>query len=170
MSEYFFYRLLIKVPTQIRWPQYFKSPLLTVRSRLILPQISRFRYIVLKPFFFSVMSNAFKIIEVKNKLVFKESNCTVCVFWLESANLMGQLVFPVGSSLMQSPLLMLITLPFNYLWLPTGKTHSYVQCLLILILAKKYFSSFQPNIALIATLLRLCFEWLQHCPGIATLC
>ena len=79
MSEYFIYRLLIKVPTQIRWPQYFKSPLLTVRSRLILPQIIRFRYIDLKPFF-SVMSNAFKIIEVKNNLVFKESNCTVCVF------------------------------------------------------------------------------------------
>ena len=169
MSEYFFYRLLIKVPTQIRWPQYFKSPLLTVRSRLILPQISRFRYIDLKTFF-SVMSKAFKIIEIKNNLFFKESNCTVCVFQLESANLMGQLVFPVGSSHMQSPLLMLITLPFNYLQLRTGKTHSYVQCLLILILAKKYFSSFQPNIALIATLLRLCFEWLQHCPGIATLC
>ena len=80
MSECFIYRLLIvKVPTQIPWPQYFKSPLLTVRSRLILPQISRFRYIVLKPFF-SVMSNALKIIEVKNKLVFKELNCTVCVF------------------------------------------------------------------------------------------
>ena len=81
MSEYFIYRLLIvKVPTQIPWPQYFKSPLLTVRSPLILPQFSRFRYIVLKLFFFSVMSNAFKIIEVKNNLVFKESNCTVCVF------------------------------------------------------------------------------------------
>ena len=157
MSEYFIYRLLIKVPTQIRWPQHFKSPLLTVRSRLILPQISRFRYIDLKTFF-SVMSKAFKIIEIKNNLFFKESNCTVCVFQLESANLMGQLVFPVGSSHMQSPLLMLITLPFNYLQLRTGKTHSYVQCLLILILAKKYFSSFQPNIALIATLLRLCFE------------
>ena len=53
MSEYFIHRLLIKVPTQIRWPQYFKSPLLTVRSRLTLPQISLFRYIVLKLFFCS---------------------------------------------------------------------------------------------------------------------
>ena len=116
------------------------------------------------------MSNPFKIIEVKNKLVFKESNCTVCVFWLESANLMGQLVFPVGSSHMQSPLLMLITLPFNHLWLPTGKTHSYVQCLLILMLAKKYFSSFQPNTALIATVVATMFRMLttlsRHCNAV----
>ena len=31
-------------------------------------------------------------------------------------------------------------------------------------------SSFKPTTALVATLLRHCFEWLQHCPGIATLC
>ena len=175
MSEYFIYRLLIKQSkgsySNSMAPVFqipFTDRTFTFDIASIQPQF--FRYIVLKLFFFSVMSNDFKIIEVKNNLVFKESNCTVCVLQLESANLMEQLVFTVGSSHMQSPLLMLITLPFNYLWLPTGKTHSYVQFLLILIVVKKYFSSFQPNTALIATLLRHCFEWLQHCPGIATLC
>ena len=163
MSEYFIYRLLIKQSkgsySNSMAPVFqipFTDRTFTFDIASIQPQF--FRYIVLKLFFFSVMSNDFKIIEVKNNLVFKESNCTVCVLQLESANLMEQLVFTVGSSHMQSPLLMLITLPFNYLWLPTGKTHSYVQFLLILIVVKKYFSSFQPNTALIATLLRLCFE------------
>ena len=169
MSEYFIYRLLIKQSkgsNSNSMAPVFQIPFTDRTFTFDTP----FSIHSFKTLFFSVMSNDFKIIEVKNNLVFKESNCTVCVFQLESANLMEQLVFPVGSSHMQSPLLMLITLPFNYLWLPTGKTHSYVQCLLILIVVKKYFSSFQPNTALIATLLRHCFEWLQHCPGIATLC
>ena len=173
MSEYFIYRLLIKQSKgsySNSMAPVFQIPFTDRTFTFDIASIQPFSIHSFKTLFFSVMSNDFKIIEVKNKLVFKESNCTVCVFQLESANLMEQLVFPVGSSNMQSPLLMLITLPFNYLWLPTGKTHSYVQCLLILIVVEKYFSSFQPNTALIATLLRHCFEWLQHCPGIATLC
>ena len=153
MSEYFIYRLLIKQAKgsySNSMAPVFQIPFTDLTFTFVIASIQPFSIHSFKTlFFFSVMSNDFKIIEVKNNLVFKESNCTVCVFQLEFANLMEQLVFPVGSSHMQSPLLMLITLPFNYLWLPTGKTHSYVQCLLILIVVKKYFSSFQPNTALI---------------------
>ena len=175
MSEYFIYRLLIKQSkgsySNSMAPVFqipFTDRTFTFDIASIQPQF--FRYIVLKLFFFSVMSNDFKIIEVKNNLVFKESNCTVCVLQLESANLMEQLVFTVGSSHMQSPLLMLTTLPFNYLWLPTGKTHSYVQFLLILILAKKIFQQFSAqhsvNCNIVATLFRMVTTLSRHCNAV----